>query len=117
MADHYGDIDPESPYWDALDLATKLECELEEAHREIQRICQKQSDADNEREALSAITPTEVATIMEGRCWKCGASKRNPGKACDGEWATCVVWSCRETKTCLKNDPLPELPSYVEGKP
>lgn len=37
--------------------------------------------------------------------------KGHPGKACAGDWATCVVLSCRATKTCLKNDPLP--PEYA----
>lgn len=30
LADRHGDIDPDSPYWDALNLATELEKEIAE---------------------------------------------------------------------------------------
>jgi hypothetical protein len=31
MADRFGDIDPDSPYWEALELATQFERELYQA--------------------------------------------------------------------------------------
>jgi hypothetical protein len=33
LADRYGDIDPDSPYWEALELATTMEREL---HKSIE---------------------------------------------------------------------------------
>jgi hypothetical protein len=46
-------------------FARQLERELADAHSEIQRICQKQADADNEREqTLSATLPIEPTEDM-----------------------------------------------------
>lgn len=67
-------------------------------------IMQLLNEVQELREKLSA----RPEALPNGwRCWKCGATKRPSGKNCAGDWGACVVSSCRETKTCLKNDPLP----------
>lgn len=63
MADRFGDIDPDSPYWEALELATKLERDLTEVEDAITNwyvAAAPYATPEALKEALSARVPSSV---------------------------------------------------------